>query len=110
MQASRKTGAMTVYVDPLVNNGWVLYGKLVHSCHMWADMPEELHALAARIGLKREWAQEKGSVLHYDLTPSKREAALKEGAVALSLRDAVANWRKRRNVERELVARSKIQP
>jgi len=86
---------MTVYVDPLVNNGWVLYGKLVPSCHMWADTPEELHAMAARIDLKREWAQEKGTVLHYDLTPSKREAALKEGAAALSLREAVASWRRR---------------
>lgn len=85
-----------VYVDPLLNNWWTLYGKVMPSCHMWADEPAELHALAEKIGLKRKWAQEKGTVLHYDLTPSKREAALKEGAVALSLKEAVASWRRRK--------------
>ena len=87
-----------VYVDPLVNNGWVLYGKPTTSCHLWADAPGELHAMARKIGLKKEWAQAKSRVLHYDLTPSKREEALKAGAVAKTRKEAVESWRSARGV------------
>lgn len=57
-------------------------------CHMWADTPEELHAMADAIGLKREWAQvSRRGFLHYDLIPGKRKKALKLGAVETSLRE-----------------------
>lgn len=70
---------MTVYVDALMNYGW----KLGPSCHMFTDGElDELHALAARIGLKRSWFQQKpGGLPHYDLVASKRRAALAAGAV-----------------------------
>jgi hypothetical protein len=40
--------------------------------------PEELHAFAKKIGLKREWFQPwpKASIDHYDLTASRRKAAV----------------------------------
>lgn len=60
-------------------------------CHMWADTPEELHALAARIGLRRSWFQEHSRLPHYDLTPGRRRAALAAGAIEMS----VVEWRKR---------------
>lgn len=56
-----------VYVDELFTTnhqvkGWAgrIFGDGRQSCHMTADTPEELHAFAKRIGLKREWAQHEG--------------------------------------------------
>ena len=47
-------------------------------CHMATDGPlEELHAMAAKLGLRREWFQDKPHAPHYDLVPSKRILALK---------------------------------
>lgn len=57
-------------------------------CHMTCDGDiEELHALAEKIGLKRQWFQSKSSTPHYDLTPTYREKALQAGAVEKSARD-----------------------
>lgn len=47
---------------------------------------DELHAFAARLGLKRSWHQN-GSFSHYDITPPKRERALKLGAIAVTSRE-----------------------
>jgi hypothetical protein len=43
---------------------------------------DELHKLARRIGLRKEWAHRRrdGSV-HYDLVPTKRQKAIELGAV-----------------------------
>jgi hypothetical protein len=57
---------------------------------MYADSPAELHAMAQAMGLKREWFQEHGRLPHYDLTPARRMAALKLGAVEQSSRQMVA--------------------
>ena len=42
----------------------------------------ELHAFAARLGLRRDWAQLRpnASAAHYDITPPKRAIALRLGA------------------------------
>ncbi len=65
-------------------------------CHLWADTEEELHAFAARIGMKRAWAQvSRRGVPHYDLTPGRRAAAVEKGAIefdrhaACQLRDRI---------------------
>lgn len=61
--------------------------------HMVSDVDEdELHAFAARLGLKREWAQlrPKASAAHYDLTPSRRALAIKLGAVEVTSRELVS--------------------
>ena len=69
-------------------------------CHLFCDPggEEELHALAARIGMKRSWFQAppKSSKPHYDLTPPRREAAIRAGAVVLDragLGAFFARWR-----------------
>jgi hypothetical protein len=56
-------------------------------CHMATDGdPEELHAMARKLGLKREWYQDRDKSgrlhnhPHYDLTPSKRTLAIRYGA------------------------------
>jgi hypothetical protein len=51
----------------------------------------ELHAFAARLGLKREWAQlrPKASAAHYDVVPTQRALALRLGAREVAARDLV---------------------
>lgn len=51
---------------------------------------EELHAFAARIGLKRAWFQRHRLAPHYDLTVRRREAAVRAGAIELSFREQKA--------------------
>lgn len=64
------------------------------SCHMWTDGDlDELHAFAAKIGLKRDWFQPSDIVHHYDLTPRKRQLAIMRGARALDCRTGVKMWR-----------------
>lgn len=69
---------MSVYVDR-VQLG---YGRMV-MCHMMADTPDELHAMADRIGVARRWYQTppKASFWHYDIAKSKRELAIAAGAI-----------------------------
>lgn len=71
---------MSVYVDKFPE-GW---GKWTGGGHMLTSDLEELHALAARIGLRREWFQDK-RFPHYDVTRSKRVRALREGAIPIGL-------------------------
>jgi hypothetical protein len=52
---------------------------------MFGDDEQELHALAASIGLKRAWFQKHPKLDHYDLTRSKRARAVKEGAIEVTL-------------------------
>ncbi len=82
---------MAAYVDKLRNWGW----KLGPSCHLIADSLEELHVIAAKIGLKREWYQPSSSGPHYDLTKSRRDLAIKAGAIPLDDRpfhDILRAW------------------
>ena len=87
-----------IYVDPLVNWGWKLRGRVVPSCHMFADTVEldELHVFAERIGLRFEWFQRHRLAPHYDLTAARRVAAVRAGAVEVERAEAVAIWRARR--------------
>ena len=83
---------MPVYVDKLRNWGWK-YGP---SCHMIADTNEELHAFAAKIGLKRSWFQKTSSGPHYDLTAKKRAIAVSLGAIELEdeeFHEILRQWR-----------------
>ena len=61
---------MAVYIDKTRNS----FGRMV-MCHMLADSLDELHAMASKIGLKREWFQPK-STPHYDVSLTKRKQAL----------------------------------
>lgn len=80
---------MTVYVDWLMHHGWVLRGHHVRNCHMFADSVDELLEFAERIGLKPRWLQGKRAI-HFDLTESRRKAAVELGAVELTRK----TWRK----------------
>jgi len=74
------------------------------SCHLTVNGElfehlEALHAVAKRIGLSREWFQDK-RIPHYDLTANMRIEALKAGAVEV---DAYEQARDRIQRRRSLV-------
>jgi hypothetical protein len=67
------------------------------SCHLTTDGDEEeLHAFAARLGLRRSMFQRHKLAPHYDLTPALHELALREGAVLVSAREQAVARRARR--------------
>lgn len=79
---------MTIFVDyPTPRKG-----KFNNYCHMWTDSThDDLDNFAVgTLGLKKEWAQEKrGAIVkdfyHYDISPSKRQRAIKWGAKPMAL-------------------------
>ena len=82
---------MTVYVDDWRQPARVgrLRARWSHLTVGPDDSIEELHALAARIGLKRAWFQDKPwPHQHYDVTDTKRQAAIAAGAVPITWREA----------------------
>lgn len=79
---------MSVYVDGERN----AFGRMV-MCHMFADTLDELHQMAARIGMDRAWFQPL-SFPHYDVSLSRRAIAVQRGAVEVDRR-AGCNIRKR---------------
>lgn len=84
-----------IYVDPLLNHGFRYKGNLMPTCHMWGDTDDELHSFAQKIGIKRSWCHNSRNFAHYDLAPGKRNIAVKNGAIELSMPEAVKNWRKK---------------
>ena len=56
-------------------------------CYMLADTPDELHRMAAAIGMNRQWFQgfNKAGCPHYDLTQSHRAKAVALGATECDL-------------------------
>jgi hypothetical protein len=76
---------MSVYIDPEL--AWPKSSNWPYNVvtHMYADTPEELHAFAKKIGLKRIWCSDhthhNSRLLHYDLNHGRRLAAIKAGAI-----------------------------
>lgn len=83
---------MAVYVD----SGKIPYGRMLMS-HMLADTPEELHAMADRIGVRRKWFQPLSSP-HYDVCQEKRQLAIEAGAVIVGRKETVAVIRRIRSL------------
>lgn len=78
---AEKPDAAPIFVDDVVD-----YGPKGDWCHLWTDGDRTtLDAFAHRLGLKTSWAHQShgtvGEFYHYDLRPSKRDQALKMGAV-----------------------------
>lgn len=86
---------MPVYVDRALNPYRGTRGRQWKMSHLLADTEQELHDLAARIGLKREWFQNHGTP-HYDLCQSKRRMAIAAGAIEIDRRQTVALIRRLR--------------
>jgi len=80
-----------VYVDEAI---WPWRGR--KWAHLMAEDLDELHAFAARVGLKRSWFQGHTKYPHYDLVAWRRQRAIQLGAVSVTVRELVkmANgWR-----------------
>ncbi len=103
---------MTVYVDKIqqyprkaIQSSARRHGNFW--CHMFSDDEDksELHEIARRIGHKKDWFQEalapvvepenvlrklpRHILAHYDLVPTRRELALRAGAVEGSFREII---------------------
>lgn len=79
---------MPVYVDKPIHE---FKGMIM--CHMIADTLEELHEMADKIGIKREWFQKNASFPHYDIPKMRREKAVKLGAIEVNRRELVYKMR-----------------
>ena len=76
---------MAVYVDDMhrLRIGELRVGKYtMKMSHMIADTEDELHLMAAKIGVARRWYQ--GD--HYDISLSKRALAVQAGAIEITYR------------------------
>lgn len=90
---------MTVYVDDMKRRARVGRLDAIWS-HLMADTDDELHAFAARLGLRREWHQHTGTpISHYDVTETKRQQALRMGATPIKYmsRESMDLIRRRRD-------------
>lgn len=76
---------MTVYVDDMYTVPMGRFNRMKMS-HMIGTTEDELHAMAAAIGVARRWYQ--GD--HYDVSMSKRTAAIAAGAVPITMRQLAA--------------------
>ena len=86
---------MTVYVDDMHQKQMGQFGRMQMS-HMMADTEDELHEMAARIGMERRWFQDTLSGPRYDLSLSKRALALAGGTVEITMREMAAfAWHRR---------------
>ena len=83
---------MTVYVDDMLLRAQV--GRInARWCHLFTDQDDqtELHELAQKIGMRRAWFQKPEEErrapwrCHYDVTETKRRAAIAAGAVPISM-------------------------
>jgi hypothetical protein len=82
-----------IYVDRLMDRGWVLRGERVMSCHLFADGDRaELASFAAGIGLPSTYMHTSRGRLHYDLTEGMRARALAAGAVEVTNKTAAKMW------------------
>lgn len=81
---------MAVYVDHARNR----LGRMI-MCHMVADTLEELHAMAAAIGMRPQWFQPR-SHPHYDVCQARRAVAVRLGAVQVNRRQLVQVMRRYR--------------
>lgn len=73
-----------VYVDDF----YAPYTRMI-MCHMIADSLEELHEMADKIGMTREWFQ--GD--HYDISKTLRKKAVALGAREITTQQASAMLR-----------------
>lgn len=83
---------MAVYVDDMRAN----FGRMV-MCHMIADTPEELRAMAMRIGVAQKWIQHEGTFKeHFDIAQVKKKSAIYQGAIPITWRETAAMCQRRR--------------
>jgi len=105
---------MAVYVDDMnlradvPDGGRVVRGKW---SHLFADTHDELLAFAKSIGLRAEWIQHEGEPgEHFDVTMSKRAAAVSAGATQVTWHEAGRMIAARRERAREMPEAPELAP
>lgn len=89
---------MSVYIDSIKNYPPEAFkDKRVRNistqwCHMIADTKIELIEMARQIGMKEKWVQDTDPN-HFDLTPTRRESAIKNGAISLNRKEFILKLR-----------------
>ncbi len=87
---------MAVYVDDMHLTKLGQYRRM-KMCHMVADSPQELLAMADMIGVQRKWIQHAGTVKeHFDICMSKRAKAIEAGAVEVTMEQVALMVRAKR--------------
>ena len=86
---------MTCYVDTVRSypSAGLRYTRF---CHLLADSPEELHAMADELGIPRRFYQDHPWRWHHDLPEHLRARAVELGAQELTLREVGALLARRR--------------
>jgi hypothetical protein len=85
---------LSVYVDDMR----APFRRIMIMCHMTADTPEELRAMANRIGIPQKWCQYPGTWKeHFDICLTKRKLAVTAGAVEITMRELVQKEIERRD-------------
>ena len=89
---------MSVYVDDMYKSPMGAYRGMKMS-HMIADSTEELIEMAEKIGVNVKWIQHKGTFQeHFDIAFSKRELAVKAGAIEITMRElGRITWERMKN-------------
>lgn len=92
-----------VFVDPLcerpLNVGSAEKWKWGKSCHMYSYNLDALHAMAEKIGLKRDWFIGLPLFPHYDISAAMRRKAIAAGAIEMSREHPVYFRRRRSKVD-----------
>lgn len=85
---------MATYVTTMLRH--IAFGGRRRRCYLFADTVEELHRFARGIGCRRWWFHNV-RYPHYDLSPTKRHAALQAGALHITAREWIDRHHPRRN-------------
>jgi hypothetical protein len=86
---------LAVYVDRL--QSYPDAGlRFTEFCHLLADTPDELHAMADALAMPRRFFQDHPWRWHYDLPAHLRDQAVHLGAVELTTREVATMLRARR--------------
>jgi len=95
---------MAVYVDDMNLRADVPDGdQVVRSrwSHLYADTEAELRAFAKPLGLRESWIQHPGETgVHFDVTTSKRQQAISQGARPVTWREAGDHFARKREAQR----------
>ena len=70
--------------------------RFTEFCHLLADTRDELHAMAAAVGMPRWTFQDHPWRWHYDLPEHLREAAVARGAQIVTMHEVGALLRRRK--------------
>lgn len=71
--------------------------RFTRFCHLLADTPDELHAMADQLGIPRRFYQDHPWRWHHDLPAHLRERAVELGAKELTVREVGGLLRARRD-------------